>query len=242
MFTVKETSDLAGVSIRTLHYYDKIGILSPSEKNSSGYRFYDQKTIERLRTILFFRELEFSLEEIKKILDDPGFSPEKAIEQQITLLKIKRERLDSIISLAEKIKNKEEINLDFTAFDDTKLKEYSNEAKEKWGKTPAFEEYEKKSIKRSEKENLFTAGEMMNIFARFGKILDLSPESPEAQALVKELQDFITANYYTCTDERLSGLGKMYSADIRFSENIDNSGGKGTAAFVSEAIDFYCKK
>ena len=242
MFTVNEVSKIAGISIRTLQYYDKIGLLPPSSFTDSGYRLYNEDSLERLQTVLLFRELEFPLKEIKKIIENPDFDKEKALSEQIKLLKLRREQLDSLISLAEKLINKEEKILDFSAFDKTKLKEYEAEAKEKWGNTSSFSEYEAKSEKRSDEENSFIASAMMEIFEEFGKISDKNPKSAEAAELVKKLQNFITENYYNCTDEILFGLGQMYIMDERFTENIDKSGGTGTAEFVSKAIRAYCGK
>ena len=241
MFTVNEVSKIAGISIRTLQYYDKIGLLPPSGFTDSGYRLYNEDSLERLQTVLLFRELEFPLKEIKKIIENPDFDKEKAFSEQIKLLKLRREQLDSLISLAEKLINKEEKILDFSAFDKTKLKEYEAEAKEKWGKTSAFKEYEAKSEGRSEDDSSFIASGMMKIFEEFGKISGKKPESEEAQELVKKLQNFITENYYNCTDEILFGLGQMYVFDERFTENIDKAGGEGTGAFARDAITIYCK-
>lgn len=242
MLTVNEVSKIAGISIRTLQYYDKIGLLAPAGFTDSGYRLYNEDSLERLQTILLFRELEFPLKEIKEIIENPNFDKEKALSEQIKLLELRREQLDSLISLAEKLINKEEKILDFSAFDKTKLKEYEAEAKEKWGKTSAFKEYEEKAERRSEKDDSFIASGMMEIFAEFGKISNEKPESPKAQELVKKLQSFITENYYRCTDEILSGLGQMYIFDERFTKNIDKAGGTGTAEFVSKAISAYCGK
>ena len=242
MFTVNEVSKIAGISIRTLQYYDKIGLLPPSGFTDSGYRLYNEDSLERLQTILLFRELEFPLKEIKKIIENPDFDKQKALSEQIKLLKLRREQIDSLISLAEKLKNKEEKILDFSAFDKTKLKEYETEAKERWGKTSAFKEFESKNEERSDDENSFIAVGMMKIFEEFGKISGEKPESEKAQELVKKLQNFITENYYNCTDEILFGLGRMYVFDERFTENIDKAGGKGTAEFVSKAIAAHCCK
>ena len=120
MFTVNEVSKIAGISIRTLQYYDKIGLLPPSGFTDSGYRLYNEDSLEKLQTILLFRELEFPLKEIKKIIENPDFDREKALSEQIKLLKLRREQIDSLISLAEKLKNKEEKILDFSAFDKIK--------------------------------------------------------------------------------------------------------------------------
>lgn len=242
VFTVNEVSKIAGISVRTLQYYDKIGLLPPSGFTDSGYRLYDEGSLELLQTILLLRELEFPLKEIKKIIDNPDFDRKEALSEQIELLKLRQEQIDSLISLAENLITKEEKFLDFTAFDKTKLKKYEAEAKEKWGKTSAFEEFEAKSEGRSDEDNASIAVGMMEIFKEFGKISGGSPKSPEAQELVKKLQSFITENYYSCTDEILFGLGQMYVFDERFTENIDNAGGKGTAEFVSKAIGAHCGK
>ena len=242
MFTVNEVSKIAGISIRTLQYYDKIGLLPAKNHTASGYRLYDKNSLERLQTVLLFRELEFPLKEIKKIIENPNFDREQALLEQIKLLKLRREHLDSLISLAEKLKNKEEKTLDFSAFDKTKLKEYEAEAKEKWGKTSAFKEFETKNEGRGDDENSFIAGGMMEIFEKFGKISGGSPKSEEAQKLVEKLKTFITENYYSCTNEILSGLGQMYVFDERFTKNIDKAGGSGTAEFVSKAISIHCGK
>ena len=129
--------------------------------------------------------------------------------------------------------------MSFDAFDNSKLEQYAAEAKERWGNTDAYREYEKKSGKGG----MDAAGaEMMEIFARMGKIREKDPAAPEAQALVAELQKFITDHYYTCTREILQGLGEMYSADERFAQNIDNAGGTGTADFATRAIRIFCGK
>ena len=107
MMTVKEVSNLTGVSIRTLQYYDKIGLLHPAHRTQAGYRLYDDTALERLQQILLFRELEFSLEDIRKILKNPEFDREKALEQQITLLTLKKQHLEKLIALAEKIRTTE---------------------------------------------------------------------------------------------------------------------------------------
>lgn len=241
MKTVKEVSALTGVSIRTLHYYDSIGLLRPAGVTESGYRLYDRKALERLQMILLFRELEFPLSQIKEILDSPGFDREKAVKQQIDLLTMKKERIEKLLKLARDM-NKIGVNavLDFNAFDKTKLEEYAKEAKDSWGNTKAFQEFEKKGHTEKE-QSLLNAG-LMEVFRKFGGIRESEPGEERVQELVKELQDYITEYFYTCTPEILSGLGAMYAGDKRFQENIDRAGGKGTAAFVKEAICLYCQK
>lgn len=237
MRTVKEVSKLTGVSVRTLHHYDAIGLLAPSKVTEAGYRLYDDTALKKLQTILLLRELEFPLQQIRDILHRPGFNPVDAISDQIRLLELKRKHLDKLIAHARQIEKTGVIPMDFSAYDNTELERYSAEAKEKWGNTAAYKEYEQK--KRS--GGKFDPGAMMAIFARFGTLRTASPESDEAQALVKELQEFITAHYYTCTKEILASLGMMYTADDRFRKNIDKAGGEGTAAFAEKAIAYFCK-
>lgn len=236
MMTVHEVSKISGVSIRALHHYDHIGLLPATEVTEAGYRLYDETALERLQHILLFKELEFSLKDIKEILDSPDFDRSKALEQQIHLLELRKEHLENLIDLARGIKMIGVKHMSFKAFDTRKIDEYAAQAKSSWGKTDAYREYEKKSEGRSKETQQKLNMEMMNIFAEFGKIRDKAPDSEEAVALAKKLQDHITENYYTCTDEILQGLGMMYAGGGDFTTNIDKFGGEGTAVFACEAI------
>lgn len=242
MMTVHKVSKLAGVSIRTLHHYDRIGLLRPTEVTEAGYRLYDDTALERLQSILLFRELEFPLKEIRNILDSPFFDRNRALEQQITLLEMKKEHLERLISLARGIKMMGVRELDFTAFDTEKIQEYARQAKESWGKTPAYQEYEQKSAGRRQEEERQLGVELMEILAGFGQMRENDPAGEAAQAQVKKLQEHISAHYYNCTKEILSSLGQMYVCDKRFTENIDNAGGDGTAEFAHRAIEAYCTR
>ncbi len=240
MMTVHEVSRLAGVSIRTLQYYDKIGLLHPTGYTDAGYRLYDDTALERLQHILLFRELEFSLKDIRMIINSPDFDRNKALEQQIELLMLKKEHLDNLINFALGIKILGVRHMDFKAFDRSKLDEYSRQAKELYGNTPEYKEMKEKMKNRTEEEDHIMADRFMLFFKEAGEIKNTDPASPEAQDLVKRIQDFITENLYTCTDKILSGLGKMYSGGGEFTENIDAYGGAGTAEFVDQAIQIYC--
>ncbi len=143
MMTVHEVSRLTGVSIRTLQYYDRIGLLHPAEYTGAGYRLYDEAALETLQQILLFRELEFPLKEIRQIIRSPSFDRRKALDQQIQLLELKKEHLDSLIALARDIRTTGgKKKMDFSAFDTKKMDEYAARAKETWGGTPAYQEYE----------------------------------------------------------------------------------------------------
>jgi DNA-binding transcriptional MerR regulator len=242
MMTVNDVSKLTGVTIRTLQYYDKIGLLKPAEYTESGYRLYDDTALERLQQILLFRELEFPLKEIKEIMESSDFDRDKALKQQIKLLTLKKEHLEKLIDFARGLNRKGVKTMDFSAFDTSKIDEYAKKAKEQWGSTPEYREYEKKAAGRSKEDQEAITREFMKIFEHFGSIKESDPASKEAQDLVKTLKDFITEHYYTCSDEVLLGLGKGYAAGGEFTKNIDNAGGTGTAVFTSEAIQIFCKK
>lgn len=239
MMTIHEVSKLAGVSIRTLQYYDKIGLLHPTEYTDAGYRLYDDTDLERLQHILLFRELEFPLKDIKKITNSPDFDRSKALEQQIEMLKLKREHVDNLIHLALGIKMLGVKYMDFSAFDTSKLDEYARQAKKQWGDTPEYKEYAEKSKNRTEEEDKLLADRFMLFFKEAGERKDTDPASPETQDLIKRMQDFISENLYTCSDQILRALGKMYAGGGDFTRNIDECGGEGTAVFVDQAIQIY---
>lgn len=241
MMTVNEVSKLTGVSIRTLQYYDTIGLLPPTEYTEAGYRLYDDTAMERLQQILLFKELEFPLKEIKCIIDSPNFNRNKALEQQIALLTMKKEHLENLITFARKIKTIGVNKMDFHVFDTAEMDAYTKKAKEQWGQTAEYKEYEEKTSKKSQEAQKQSWQNLMLIFVEFGKMLDKKPEDSAVQLKVKELQDYITEHFYKCSNEILHALGKMYASDDAFTENIDKAAGSGTAVFVAKAIEHYCK-
>ncbi|MCR4739320.1 MAG: MerR family transcriptional regulator [Lachnospiraceae bacterium] len=241
MKTVNEVSKLTGVSIRTLQYYDKIGLLKPAEYTGSGYRLYDDAALERLHQILLFRELEFPLKDIKDIVTRSDFDKRKALDQQLELLKLKKEHIENLIKMCRGLKLRGVKNMDFTAFDSRKLDEYAKKAKEQWGKTPEYREFEEKSKNRTKSEEESMMADFMKIFEEFGTMKEKDPACMEVQDQVKKFQGFITEHFYKCTKEILSGLGKMYAGGGEFTENIDKAGGEGTAEFTHKAIELYCK-
>ena len=234
MRTVSQVSSLTGVSVRMLRYYDAVGLLRPAKVTEAGYRLYDDASLERLHRILMYRELDFTLEEIRKLLDEADADPMEALSRQIGLLEAKKERLEAVIAQAKEIRKRGYFEMKKDRFD-----VYSEKAREQWGDTPAWKEYEEKSEGRTAQRQRQLGDGLMEIFVRMGQIRHLGPASSEAQALVKELQSYITAHYYTCTPQILRGLGQMYAAGGEFTENIDKAGGAGTAVFARDAIDIY---
>lgn len=236
MKTVHEVSEIAGVSVRTLRYYDEVGLLKPAAVSEAGYRLYDDAALERLQHILMYRELQFPIKDVKSILNSPDFDRNRALEQQIELLTLKKEHLETLILFARGIQGIGVRNLDFTAFDARKLDEYVRQAKEAWGHTNAWQEYEQKTKKLSNVQKDVLGAEMMSIFKAFGELRGKDPACAEAQAQVEALKAFITEHFYTCTSEILSQLGRMYAGGGSMTEAIDRAGGEGTAAFISQAI------
>jgi len=238
---IKEFAEFTGVSVRTLHYYDEIGLLVPAfVDRSTGYRYYDERSLLRMQEILFYRELDFSLKNIGEILSSPNYDKNKALKEQKYLLTLKKERLERLILAIDDAVKGENV---MKAFDNSEFDKYKAEAKEKWGKTDAYNEHAEKT-KHYSKEKWNSLAEGMNdILAAFAACMKKGeePDSTEVQNLVKTLQNHITENYYRCTDEILAGLGKMYVADERFKNNIDKHA-DGTAIFICEAIDSYCGK
>ena len=236
---IKEFADFVGVSVRTLHYYDEIGLLHPAYVDKyTGYRFYDESSLIRMQEILFYRELDFSLKSIAEILSSANYNKEKALAEQKNLLTLKKERLERLISAIEDAMKGESV---VTDFDNSEFETYKAEAKERWGRTVSYKEYSEKTKDYSKDKWSNLTNDLNNIMAEFAVCMKnvKDPNSAEVQNLVKLLQNHITDNYYLCTNEILSSLGQMYVADERFKNNIDKHAG-GTAKYISEAINIYC--
>lgn len=242
---INEFAKLAGVSVRTLHYYGEIGLLKPAfVDEQNGYRFYDEISLERMQEILFYRELDFELKSIAEILSSPDYDKQKALAEQRKLLILKKERLERMIAALD---SAEKGKITMSAFDnsdyETARNRYEAEAKRRWGETAAYKEHAEKTAGYSKDQWQNVNNGLMTVLAKFAACMKdgNTADSDEAQTLVKELQNYITENYYTCTDEILAGLGQMYIADERFKANIDKHT-PGTAAFISKSIATYCRK
>ena len=236
---IREFAKFTGVSVRTLHYYDEIGLLKPSHVDpSTGYRYYDEEALLRMQEILFYRELDFSLNSIRQIISSPNYDKTKALNEQKQLLKLKKERIERLIHAIDGAMKGENV---MKAFDGSEFEKYKSEAQEKWGKTEAYQQHAEKTKNYSKEKQNSLVQDMDAILAEFSLCMNsgAGPASPEAQSLVKKLQNHISMNYYNCTNEILAGLGQMYVADERFKSNIDRHA-DGTASYISEAIKVYC--
>ena len=203
-------------------------------------RFYNEKSLLRMQEILFYRELDFSLKSIGEILSSPNYDKNKALKEQKQLLTLKKEQIERLTSAIDGAVKGENI---MKAFDNSEFEKHKAEAKEKWGRTEAYREYEERTRNYSKQKWNDLAEGMDHIMEAFAVCMRKveTPDSSEVQNLVKMLQNYITENYYLCTNEILAGLGQMYVADERFKSNIDKYA-DGTAAFICEAIKVYCSK
>lgn len=236
---VKDFADFAGVSVRTLHYYDEIGLLKPAHVDkATGYRYYDETSVLRMQEILFYRELDFSLKNIKEILSSPNYDHTAALKKQQTLLMIKKERLERLIAAIDGAVKGENV---MPAFDNSEFERIKTETKAKWGRTDAYKQFEEKVKDFSEKEWNDSADGINGIMEAFAICMKNgnAPESVEAKTLAESLQNYISEHFYNCTVQILEGLGQLYVSDDRFKHNIDKHGA-GTAEYIHKAITAYC--
>lgn len=250
-YKVKEVADVAGVSVRTLHHYDQIGLLKPKSATAAGYRLYTDYDLERLQQILFLKELAFSLQDIKSILDSPNFDRKQALIAQKKLLIKKKNRLEAIINLVNKTINTIEgvstmTNKEmFKSFDMTEINQhqqkYAEEVKQKYGKTKAYQESQQKTAAYTKNDWSAIQTKGNEILQRIATLMNKKPADPQVQKEIDQWRQHITDNFYNCTIDILRGLGEMYVSDQRFTVNIDKIK-PGLAVFMKEAIYLYCNQ
>ena len=242
MMTVAQVSKRTGVSVRTLHHYDQIGLLKPTEVTDAGYRLYNDGALDKLYVILVYRELGLSLNEIGSILDAPDYDRNRVLEHQIQLMQERVEKLQNRISFARGMLMLGGKYMDFEGFDPKKIDEYSQQAKVLYGKTDAYKEFQQKQKSRTKEQEKDLGAQVMDFFARLGKMRPCEPDSEAAQNWAKELQAFFTEHFYTCTPQILKGLAESYAGGGSMTENIDKVGGEGTGAFAKQVIDIYLSR
>lgn len=243
-YTIHNLAKLAGVSVRTLHYYDEIGLLSPANIQKNGYRQYEEPQLIRLQQILFFRELDFELAEIKEILNRPNYSVIGALDEQKKMIELKRKRLDKLITTITTtittMQNNQPIKGDelYDAFKDDDVKQYQAEVKERWGNTEAYKQSTAKIAKMTKDEMAKLKEDGKKFTQKLADTMDLPVDSPEAQALVAEHYKGIQF-FYDCPTEMYRNLGKMYVDDPRFTAYYDTFR-PGLAVWLRDAINYFC--
>lgn len=238
---VKEVADLVGISVRTLHHYDEIGLLTPKKTEESGYRLYSEADLAKLQQILFFRELGFPLKKIKELIHSPSYNQQEALELQRKMLLEKRRRLDQMIATLEKtiLYSKGEIEMSnkekFEGFDFSH-NPYEREARQRWG-DEAVDQSNAKLGKMSKSEQADLSNEMNAVYKKLAALRHESPTAPEAQEAIKEWYDLLN-RLGTYSLEAFKGLGQMYVDDERFTKSID-AFGEGLAVFMRDAMAIY---
>lgn len=243
-YTVNQLAKLAGVSVRTLHFYDEAGLLKPSAIQKNGYRLYEEKELLLLQQILFFKELDFSLEDIKKMITAKHFDMVAALHDHKQLIEIKKKRLTGLLKTIDKtiIKLTKQKNMDDTelydAFSDEDQKQYQAEAKQRWGNTKAYKQSQER-MKKMTKQDIANIKKNNELFLK--KIVAASDKpvaSKEVQALIAEWRAGINI-FYDTSLEMCRNLGEMYVADPRFTKYYDKHK-PGLAVFMRDAINYYC--
>ncbi|AOV06572.1 MerR family transcriptional regulator [Sporosarcina ureilytica] len=238
---VKEVAALTGISVRTLHHYDAIGLLTPDDMTEAGYRLYSDDNLAILQQILFFRELGFPLKKIKELLDSPTFDRQEAFEMQHKMLLEKRQKLDEMIETIEKTiqQGRGEIIMSneekFKGFDFSH-NPYEQEARERWGN-----EAVDKSNKKVAQFGPEIQEEMNQIYSKLASLRHSDSTSDEAQAAIGDWFNMLNNNFGTYSPEAFEGLGQAYVDDERFTKNIDQFG-EGLAVFMRDAMAVYAQK
>lgn len=241
-YTVQQLATLAGISVRTLHYYDQIGLLEPAGIKKNGYRYYEEGELLKLQQIMFFRELDFPLDDIKRILSSPSFDMRGALEDQRKLIEIKRSRLGKLIRTIDKTIKKinKKINMKddelYGNFSKEEAEKYAEEAKKRWGHTEAYKQSQER-VKKMGREGL------EEVLKKAGKLTEEiaacmqggeSATGEKAQKLIAMHYDGLRA-FYEPNLEMYKGLAEMYVADERFKANYENVAA-GLAEYMRDAM------
>lgn len=241
--TVGEMARLAGITVRTLHHYDEVGLVSPSERSQGGYRLYGSETVDRLQEVLFFRELGFGLDEIRSIVGAAGYDRITALARQRCLVEQKAARLLHMMDALDRaleaerqgVAMKPEEKLE--VFGDFEPDEHAAEAEERWGDTDAYRESARRTASYTKADWRQLSDEANAINAKLLALEDggVPPADSRAMDLAEEHRAHISKWFYACSPEIHAGLGEMYVADQRFKDNIDKVGA-GFAEYLSAAI------
>lgn len=242
-YSVGKVAGFAGVTVRTLHHYDEIGLLVPSERNHAGHRRYGDADLDRLQQILFYRELGFQLEEVAVLLDDPDADPRAHLRRQHELLRTRIERLQKMAAAVEHAMEARKMGVDLTpeekfeVFGDHDPDQYAEETERRWGDTDAYRESQRRTSAYTKDDWLRIKHENEEWGRAFAAQMDSGegPESEAAMDLAEAHRQGISRNFYECPYEIHTGLGEMYVADERFTAFFETIK-PGMAEYLRDAI------
>jgi DNA-binding transcriptional MerR regulator len=243
VYTIKKFAELAGTSVRTLHYYDGIGLLKPESRSANGYRQYGEKAIVRLQQIMFFRELDFNLDDIKIILSQPDFNVLNALQSHKALLEKRKERIDELLGTIEKtIKNLKgestmEIKEYYQGFSDEQIEKYREEVRQRWGEK-TLQDSEARVKKMGKEKFAALQAESDKIFRTIADNMPKGADSKIVQAEVAKWRGWLE-NFSRYSDAAVLGLGRAYSQDPRFANTFEKYH-KDLPGFLTKAIEYYC--
>src|SRR4051794_12133020 len=240
---VGEVAALAGVTVRTLHHYDRIGLLSPSARTAAGYRSYSPTDLDRLHQVLLYRELGFPLEEIVTLLDDPSADPAEHLRRQHRLLRERLERTSAMVAAVEKEMEAHQMGIPLTpeerfeVFGENDPAQYDAEVEERWGETDAYAQSKRRTAAYTKEDWLRIKAEGADVEARFAAALrnGVPADSDRAMDIAEEHRQQISRNFYDCPPEMHAGLGRMYVDDERFTTHYEQMA-PGLAQYVSTAV------
>ncbi len=240
---VGEVAALAGITVRTLHHYDRIGLLSPSDRTSAGYRQYAPADLDRLHSVLLYRALGFSLEEVATLLDDPSADPVEHLRRQHRLLLDRLDRTSAMVAAVEKEMEARNMGIDLTpeerfeAFGDWLPEEYAIEAEQRWGETEAWAQSQQRTRTMTKRDWLRVKAETDDLERRFAEALStgVPAEAETAMDLAEEHRQQMSRNFFDCGTEMHAGIGRMYVEDERFAAHYERIA-SGLAQYVSTAV------
>ncbi|MFF4789995.1 MerR family transcriptional regulator [Streptomyces sp. NPDC001276] len=242
-YSVGQVAGFAGVTVRTLHHYDDIGLLVPGERSHAGHRRYGDADLDRLQQILFYRELGFPLEEVAALLDDPEADPGVHLRRRHELLTARIEKLKKMAAAVEKAMEARRMGIDLTpeerfeVFGDHDPEQYADEVRQRWGDTEAYRQSQRRTASYTKEDWKRLTEEQDAIHRRMAALLDAgAPAGSEAAMdVAEEHRRFISGSYYDCGHEMHTCLAQMYVADPRFTATYEKIR-PGLAAYLREAI------
>jgi MerR family transcriptional regulator, thiopeptide resistance regulator len=242
-YLVGQVASFAGVTVRTLHHYDEIGLLSPSGRSHAGHRRYDDADLDRLQQILFYRELGFPLDEVAALLDDPDADPQEHLRRQHELLTVRIEKLQKMAEAVEHAMEARKMGINLTpeekfeVFGEYDPDRFDEESRRRWGDTEPYRESQRRVATYTKEDWLRIKAEGAGNTNAFVALMDagVAPDSDSAMDLAEQHRQQISRNFYDCTYEIHTGLAEMYVADERFTSTFEQIK-PGLAGYLRDAI------